>query len=61
MIIQKVVTVSRDLTAAENELNKLIKEGWIVKSIIPQNVSVSSQYYSEKFGGFLALLEKEKE
>ena len=51
--IEQKIVVSQYST----DINNLIKEGWIVVSVIPQHVSASSSY--SQIGGFCFLLERE--
>jgi hypothetical protein len=55
MVEQKVL-----ITSSENQINDLIDDGWVVKNVVAQHVSIStSSSYSQQIkGDFLIVLER---
>ena len=56
MLEQKVL-----ITSSEKQINDLIDNGWFVKNVVAQHVSVASVSFSQQIkGDFLVVLEREK-
>lgn len=57
--MQKVVTCGYD--SIESRINPLLKEGWIIKSVVPFPVMVTSHNYNAEIAKAVIILEKDED